>query len=49
MASAIQNKIKELKMAPKSIVRTPQKPKPKGWERVKNWAKERFFKKRGRK
>lgn len=46
---AVRAKIKDLKMKPKYAPPTQQKPKPKGgWEKVRGWTKQMFFKKKGR-
>lgn len=48
MIDAIRNKIDVLKTAPKHRIVPPAATKPKSGAKVKNWIKERFFKRRGR-
>jgi len=46
MSEAIRRKADELKLQNRIIHQ--DKPKEKGWDKIKNWTKDRFFKKRGR-
>lgn len=48
LQEAMAAKAKELKMARSSIIKPGLTKKQTGWDKVKGWTKDRFFKKRGR-
>lgn len=48
MKEAIGDKIKKLRMKRPPMMRYPKPPEGTGWNKVKKWTKEKFFKPKGR-